>query len=94
MLTKLDQLKKFPRDNGTLPFLIADGHGSRFELPFLDYICNPEHEWAMCIGVPYGTVLWQVGDSPEQNGAMNMASVKNKRDIMQDNKKICGPHLT
>ena len=42
MLKMLDTLQLFPRENGTLPFLIVDGHGSHFELPFLGYICNPE----------------------------------------------------
>jgi hypothetical protein len=48
--------------------LLLDGHGSRFELPFVEYIIDPAHQWTVCTGVPYGTSLWQVGDSIEQNG--------------------------
>ena len=87
MLATLDEYEVFDREHGIVPFLIADGHGSRFELDFLEYICEPKHEWALCIGVPYGTALWHVGDSPEQNGAMNMASVEKKRNIVHDNEK-------
>jgi hypothetical protein len=29
---------------------------------------DPAREWMVCIGVPYGTSMWQVGDSIEQNG--------------------------
>ena len=43
-------------------------HGSWFDLKFLEYINAPETEWCVCIGVPYGTSLWQVGDSSQQNG--------------------------
>ena len=44
---------------------------------------DPAHEWAVCIGVTYGTALWQVGKSAEQNVHFNMASVVEKRKIMQ-----------
>ena len=82
ILQTLDKLDLFPRVNGVRPFLLLDGHGSRFELPFLAYINDPEHEWIVVIGVPYGTALWQVGDAPEQNGTFNMESVKAKRNIV------------
>ena len=65
-----------------IPALIVDGHGSRLELPFVRYINDPNHTWVCCIGVPYGTALWQVGDAPEQNGAFNQALVRAKRDMM------------
>jgi len=29
-------------------------------------------KWNVCIGVPYGTSYWQVGDSAEQNGCFKM----------------------
>ena len=38
-------------------------------------------------GVTYRTALWQVGDSPEQNGSYNMASVVRKRKIVIDKEK-------
>jgi len=69
MLQHMDVCCIFNSTDGVLPFLLHDGHGSRFELPFLEYINNPMHMWKMCIGVPYGTSIWQVGDSAEQMGA-------------------------
>ncbi len=55
----MDTLDLFPREDGVTPFfLLLDGHGSRLELPFLQYINNPLHDWIVCIGVPYGTSCW------------------------------------
>mmetsp|Transcript_12989 Transcript_12989/g.15241 ORF Transcript_12989/g.15241 Transcript_12989/m.15241 type:complete len:145 (-) Transcript_12989:100-534(-) len=34
ILRELDHLKVFDRSGGKKPFLLLDGHGSRFELPF------------------------------------------------------------
>jgi hypothetical protein len=71
-LKQMDQLNLFPRENGKVPFLLLDGHDSRFSLDFLRYIRSEgegeDHKWCCCIGLPYGTHLWQVGDSPAQNG--------------------------
>jgi hypothetical protein len=85
MLRYIDKLNFFDHSDGVLPFLLPDGHGSSFKLPFLEYITNKSHEWKVCIGVPYGTSYWQVGDSMEQNGCFKMALAKVKRDI--DDKK-------
>ena len=67
----LDELKVFNdiRNEGMQPFVLLDGHQSRFDAQFLEYINDVKHPWCFCIGVPYGTALWQVGDSKEQNGA-------------------------
>ena len=40
------------------------------------------------IGVPCGTVLFLVGNSLEQNGNFNMMSVKAKRKIVDDKKRL------
>ena len=77
----------FDRTGAVSPFLLVDGHHSRFELPFLQYICNLLHLWAVCIGVPYDMTLWQVGDAPEQNSSLNTASVVKKREIFEDKEK-------
>jgi len=69
----MDDLEFFDRSLGLNPFLILDGHGSRFELCFLEYINNPETKWHVNIGLPYGTSYWQVGDSSQQNGQFKMA---------------------
>ncbi len=55
MLQYMDSLNLFDRSDGIPPFLLLDGHGSRFELPFLEYIMDKGHGWKVCIGVPYGT---------------------------------------
>jgi hypothetical protein len=66
----LDKLEVYKEDReaGCRPFILLDGHQTRFDLEFLEYMNNPAHPWSVCIGVPYGTSLWQVGDSTEQNG--------------------------
>ena len=65
ILREIDYLQVFDQPGGKKPFLLLDGHGSRFELPFLWYITDEAHEWVCYIGVPYGTAVWQVGDSSE-----------------------------
>ena len=82
----MDDLELFPWTDTMKPFLLLDGHGSRLEMPFLQYINNPKDHWVVCIGVPYGTALWQVGDSKEQNGSFNMAMTKAKDEMLE--KKI------
>ena len=72
-----------PRDDGIKPFLLLDGHGSRLELPFLKYINTPEDHWVVCLGVPYGTAPWQVGDSKEQDGSFNVSFAQAKQDLLQ-----------
>eukprot|EP00978_Attheya_sp_CCMP212_P006142 scaffold13838_cov51-Attheya_sp.AAC.1 len=57
-LRTMDEQELFPRVNGIKPFLIIDGHNSWLELPFLDYINNPDNEWCVCLGVPYGTAYF------------------------------------
>jgi len=37
----------------------------------------------VCQGVPYGTSLWQVADSSEQNGAFKTASSKFKEQLLK-----------
>ena len=64
------------------PYLLVDGHSSRFELQFLEYINDDKHPWNICIGTPYGTALWQVGDSAEQNHSFNIALAKAKQDLL------------
>ena len=39
----LDHIGVFDRSEGKIPFLLLDGHGSRIQLPFLEYINNPDH---------------------------------------------------
>ena len=90
-LSTLDHYQVFNRTIDRKPFLLLDGHGSRFELPFLQYVTDTDHPWMVCQGVPYGTSLWQVADSSEQNGAFKAALsdvksqiVKKRLDMMMD----------
>ena len=85
----IDHFQLLPRTPGVLPFAMLDGHGSRLELPFLKYINNKTTEWCVCLGVPYGTAYWQVGDSKEQNGSFNMAMTDAKRKLLDLKRKFC-----
>jgi hypothetical protein len=83
MLKYIDDLQVFDRSTtGLNPFLLLDGHGSRFELQFLEYINREETKWHVNIGLPYGTSYWQVGDSTEQNGCFKMALAREKQALV------------
>jgi hypothetical protein len=83
MLSNIDCAGMFDHEpNGPKPFLLLDGHHSQFELPFLSYIVDfNEHPWVVCIGVPYGTHIWQVADLSELNGAFKMGLTNAKNLI-------------
>lgn len=57
---RMNNLRLFHDDheNGLTPFMLLDGHGSRFDVQFLEYINDSTHKWTMCLGVLYGTALW------------------------------------
>ena len=87
ILKYIDDIGVFPRnEDSPTPFLLLDGHGSRIEMPFLSYINDTTHKWVVCIGVPNGTSLWQVGDSTEQNGCFKMYCSEYKQKLTR--KKI------
>ena len=88
---RLDNLHLFDKDReeGYTPFMLLDGHSSRFDLQFLEYINNDEHRWNVCLGVPYGTALWQVADSSQQNGKFKMELVKAKRELYEERMNAC-----
>ena len=83
MLKTIDELNVFDRSDGIPPFLVLlDGHDSRFDLEFLQYVNGVETNWKVYVRVPYGTSYWQVlGDSTEQNGCFKMALTKHKRNL-------------
>ena len=83
MLRTMDEMDLVPRSNNVSPLILLDGHRSRLEMPFLKYVNTPKDHWVACIGVPYGTALWQVGDSKEQNGSFNMAITKAKQNLLE-----------
>jgi hypothetical protein len=83
MLKYLDSFNLFDRSSGKRPFLLLDGHHSRMDLPFLDYIHGAGHNWVCCIGVPYATHIWQVADSPQLNGSFKIALTKTKQKFFE-----------
>jgi hypothetical protein len=42
----------------------------------------------VCVGVPYGNYLWQVGDSAEKNRAFKMSLIKAKQKIINEKAKL------
>ena len=92
ILERMDSLNLFPRkEGGPKPFLLLDSHGSQFGLPFLCYISDKAHKWVVCIGLPNGTALWQVGDSPGQNGSWIVSQVRGKKLLINNKRKHCLP---
>jgi hypothetical protein len=87
MLAFIDENAKFDRTEATL-MLLLDGHGSRFESTYLEYVNDARNKWTVCIGVPYGTNLWQVDDSAEQNGAFKIAGEKRKEFVLQEKSQL------
>jgi hypothetical protein len=83
LLRTIDKHQVYDRLQGTKPLLLLDGHHSRMDLEFLEYINQPGTEWNVCIGVPYGTHLWQVADSSQINGKFKIEMMKEKHEYMK-----------
>jgi hypothetical protein len=85
MLSTIDKSGIFSRsEEEGVPFLLIDGHHSRTRLPFLKYVNNPDHQWKVCIGVPYATHMWQPHDSSELNGTFKTLLYKVKERYLRD----------
>jgi len=93
-LKHFDDLNVFPRGKGQPnPTLLLDGHGSRLQPKYVQYINNlkPDysedttvnHRWNCALGLPNSTHHWQVGDSPEENQAFKYHS-RVKKDSIRD----------
>ena len=92
VLQRMDSLNLFPRgDDLPTPFFLCDGHSSRLQLPFLEYITDSNHPWVVCLGLPNATHFWQVGDSKQQNGRCKKELVLAKRDIIRQRMKLGEP---
>lgn len=73
MLQFIDDSGAFPLNGpNDFPFLLLDGHHSRMTLDFVQYVNNPTTRWMACLGVPYGTHIWQPADSSEINGSFKI----------------------
>jgi len=81
-MAHIDSFNLFDREEAT-PVLLLDGHGSRFDQYFLDYVNAPATKWCVLIGVPYGTHLWQVADSSEQNGSFKCELKRAKQFVIK-----------
>lgn len=86
ILQHFDKIELFPRPNGAdgpFPMVIVDGHQSRYDPGFVDYINDKEHRWKVCLGVPYATSLWQVGDASQQNGKFKTEWYREKNILLK-----------
>ena len=90
-LETLDNLGIYQRsEGGPTPMIILDGHDSRLQVPFLEYVNKKKDGksiWRACIGLPNATAKWQVGDSNEQNGSYKMAMTKEKDKLLRWKRK-------
>jgi hypothetical protein len=83
ILTYFDSIDLFPRvPGGTIPMLIVDRHQSHLAPVFVEYINDKNNTWKVCLGVPYATTLWQVGDASEQNGMVKLEWYREKRELL------------
>jgi hypothetical protein len=63
--------------------VIVDGHHSRLDADFVDYVSDPSHIWKINFGIPHATSHWQVGDSAQQNGHFKMLLSRAKLQLLQ-----------
>ena len=83
MLEQMDKRNIFERSKVLrTPFILVDRHQSRTRLPFLRYVNNPTTACKACIGVPYGTHIWQVHGSRELNGTFKIALYRAKQNYL------------
>jgi hypothetical protein len=83
VLATMDRLKLVVRVDGKYPVLVIDGHETRLNPKFLEYINGEGHMWFVLLGVPYATSYWQVGDSSEQNGCAKTLWYKEKDKLVK-----------
>ena len=73
MLKWIDDYLGLPRTgDGPTPCILLDEHPSRLEIPFLSYINRQESKYNALIGLPYATIMRQVGGIIKQNGCFKM----------------------
>ena len=87
-LKYLDQLNVFERRQDVpTPFGLLEGHGSRLQLPFLEYINSITPDviinWIQTLGNPNATDVWQVGDRINHNVCWKMAMTIEKYSLIR-----------
>ena len=87
-LKYLDQLNFFERhQDGPTPFGLLDVHGSRLQLPFLEYINNTTPDglikWIQTLINPNATDFWRVGDSSNHRGFWKVVMTVEKDALIQ-----------
>ena len=84
ILKYFDKVELCPRvSGGPIPVLIVDGHQSRLDPGLVSYINGEGHKWKVCLGVPYATTIWQVGDASEQNGNSKAEWYREKKIFLE-----------
>ena len=86
-LQYLDQLNVFEqRQYGPTPFGLLNSHGSRIQLPFLEYInsTTPDEQskWIFSLRTTNATNVWQLGYICHQNGLWKMAVTVEKGSLI------------
>ena len=86
-LKYLDQLNVFQqRQYGPTPLGLLDGHGSRLQLPFLEYTNSStpdeQRKWKFTLGTPNATYVWHAEDSCNQNGWWKIATTVEKDALL------------
>jgi hypothetical protein len=61
---------------------LLTGNQSHLDPLFIEDINNKEQKWKVCLGVPYATSLWQVGNASEQNGFVKSEWYREKAKLM------------
>ena len=81
IMKHIDKHAPLHRTATTSRFLLFDGHQTRFQEYFLVYANTPETKWVCCIGLPYNTKFWQVGDAEKINGKYSSEINEAKRKL-------------
>ena len=89
ILTCFDSIELFPHVKvSPVPMLIVNGPQSRLHPDFVKYVNNKAHPWRILFGVPYATVLWQVGNASDQTSKFKVKWYDIKLKSMQWKDKL------
>ena len=88
MLQRLYELKVYNQTDGSYLCFLINGDNSHLKLPFLQYTNDEVHKWCAYIGIPYGTHIWQVGDSKDQNGGWKHFTTECKNTLLEIKRQL------